>query len=265
MIFIKSSCAAIGQRVTYCNETYLVFAGGCRMDAINQVVGRKIRNFRKAKGLTLDQLAKEIYKSKATLSKYESGFIAIDVATLYKIAAVLHVRVEQLLYIVPDGNAVLETGTPSTFFKNSTRFYSYFFDGRSKKLVRCVIDILPEPNTNRYQTMLYMNIDSYADYQHCENTYWGHTEHYDTLTVMNLKNQATPLETISINILAPFMESHKKWGLMSGVSFRPFMPIALKMLFSRIPLDETADLRAELTISKEDIKVMKMYNMLAVT
>lgn len=43
------------------------------------------------------------------------------------------------------------------------------------------------------------------------------------------------------------------------------MPIALKMLFSRTPLPETPELYNELKISKEDLRTLKIYNMLAVT
>ncbi|MGM0890574.1 MAG: helix-turn-helix domain-containing protein [Bacillota bacterium] len=235
------------------------------MNKINQEVGKKIRNFRKCKGMTVQQLANVIYKSKATVSKYESGDIAIDLVTLYNIADVLNIQVEQLLYMEPKQASILTNNIPSTFFKNSTRFYSYFYDGRSNKLVRCVVDILAQPDTNRYKTMLYMNVKDFNNYQECENTYWGHTEHYDTLTTIILKNQVTPLENITINILASFSESEKKWGLMSGVSFRPFMPIALKMLFSKTPIVENQELINELKISKDDIRIMKIYNMLVVT
>ncbi|MFK4302997.1 MULTISPECIES: helix-turn-helix domain-containing protein [unclassified Paenibacillus] len=235
------------------------------MHTINQEVGKKIRSFRKIKGLTVQQLADMIYKSKATLSKYESGDITIDLVILYSIAKALNVQVEQLLYIEPRQPSTLINTLPSTFFKNSTRFYSYFYDGRINKLVRCVVDMLAQPDDNRYKTMLYMNVKNFEHYQECENTYWGHTEHYDTLTTLMLKNQATPLENLTINILASFLESEQKWGLMSGVSFRPFMPIALKMLFSRTPIPETPELIHELKISKDDVRTMKIYNMLAVT
>lgn len=235
------------------------------MNVINQEVGKKIRNFRKCKGMTVQQLADEVYKSKATVSKYESGDIAIDLVTLYKIAHVLNIQVEQLLYMESRQASSLVNNIPSTFFKNSTRFYTYYYDGRSNKLGRCVVDILAQPDTNRYKTMLYMNVRDFKDYQECENTYWGYTEHYDTLTTIILKNQATPLENITINILASFLETEKKWGLMSGVSFRPFMPIALKMLFSKKTLSENKELINELKISKDDIRTMKIYNMLSVT
>lgn len=235
------------------------------MSTISKEVGRKIKNFRKYKGLTVQQLANEINKSKATVSKYESGDITIDLVTLYNIADALNIQVEQLLYMEPKQTSILTDNIPSTFFKNSTQFYSYFYDGRNNKLVRSVVHILAQPDTNRYKTMLYMNVKDFKNYQECENTYWGYTEHYDTLTTIILKNQATPLENITINILASFVESEKKMGLMSGVSFRPFMPIALKMLFSKIPLAENPELINDLKISKDDIRIMKIFNMLTVT
>lgn len=71
------------------------------MNTINKEVGKKIRNFRKWKGLTVQQLADRIHKSKATLSKYESGDITLDVVTLHQIADSLNIQVEQLLYIEP--------------------------------------------------------------------------------------------------------------------------------------------------------------------
>lgn len=127
-----------------------------------------------------------------------------------------------------------------------------------------MIDILAQTDTNSYKTMLYMKLKDFNCYQECENTYWGYTEHYDTLTTIILKNQAKPLENMTINILASFLESEKKWGLMSGVSFRPFMPISLKMLFSKTPLAESQELINELKISKDDIRILKIYNMLLI-
>jgi ribosome-binding protein aMBF1 (putative translation factor) len=43
---------------------------------IQQYVGENIKKFRLARGMTLDDLAARIYKSKSTISKYEKGSIA---------------------------------------------------------------------------------------------------------------------------------------------------------------------------------------------
>ena len=56
-----------------------------------------------------------------------------------------------------------------------------------------------------------------------------------------------------------------KWGLWNGISSRPLMPVACKMLFAQKPLKEDAELEEMLKISKDDIRVMKMYNFFSVT
>lgn len=209
---------------------------------INIEIGKKIKNIRKSKNMTIQELADSINKSKSTVSKYENGDISVYIQTLYEISNALNVHVEQLLYIRPNVDNIQNNNIVNAFFKNSSKFYSYIYDGRSNEIIKCVIDIISHTEDLSYKTVLYMNVKDLDNYQNCENTYYGFTKHYDTLTSMILQNQATPLEQISINILASFLDTDKIWGLMSGVSFRPFMPIALKMLFSKKPLEENEDL-----------------------
>lgn len=109
-----------------------------------------------------------------------------------------------------------------------------------------------------------MNFSSYDHYQNCENTYWGYIEHYDAVTNIVLTNQDTPMEKASVQILASYLDSDTKWGLWNGFSSRPMMPIAMKMLFSKTPLKEDLSLIRQLKVSKEDIRLLKLYNMLSV-
>lgn len=144
-------------------------------------------------------------------------------------------------------------------------FCSYLFDGRSNRLIRCVFDILSEVDGNQSKVMMYMNFNDYATYQDCENTYWGYIEHYDALTNILLTNQDMPMEKASVQILASCLDLTMKWGLFNGFSSRPMMPIAIKMLFSKDRLPEDADLIRHLKVSKDDIRLLKLYNMLSVT
>ena len=89
-------------------------------------------------------------------------------------------------------------------------------------------------------------------------------EHYDALTNIQLTNQDSPMEKASVQILASFLSSDTKWGLWNGFSTRPIMPIAMKMLFSKTRLKEDAALLKKLKVSKDDIRLLKLYNMLSV-
>ena len=59
------------------------------MENINNYVGMKIKNYRRMKKLTIQQLADRIHKSRATVSKYENGEITVDIETLYEISRAL--------------------------------------------------------------------------------------------------------------------------------------------------------------------------------
>lgn len=69
------------------------------MNEINTQIGNRIRNFRKMKKITLNELSAIIHKSKSTISKYEKGEISIDITTLYEIADALEIYIEQLISI----------------------------------------------------------------------------------------------------------------------------------------------------------------------
>ena len=71
------------------------------MNEINVYIGGQIRKYRKANGMTLQQLADVIHKSRATACKYENGEISIDIATLYEISQALQVSFGQLTSYQP--------------------------------------------------------------------------------------------------------------------------------------------------------------------
>lgn len=235
------------------------------MTEISLELGKRLRNFRKLRHMTLEQLSIIICKSKSTISKYEKGEIVIDIETLYDIADALSVHVEQFLYCRPERTIITTKNANPNFFSGSSQFYAYLFDGRINKIIRCVFDVLSETSENTYKIMMYMNFKNYESYQNCETTYWGYIEHFDSLTNIILTNRDSPIEKASAHILASYLSSDTKWGIFNGISSRPLMPIATKMLFSKIHLKEDSDLATLLKISKEDIRILKMYNMLSIT
>ena len=84
---------------------------------IAQEIGVKIRHYRKKKGMTVEQLADAVCKSKSSISKYESGQIVMDILSLYDIACALDVKVTQLCTFRPPGIS----GHPPTRFPPSSR------------------------------------------------------------------------------------------------------------------------------------------------
>ena len=232
---------------------------------VSEEIGKKLNTFRKARGMTLESLARKVCKSKSTLSKYEKGEISLDVETLYELAQALGVHVEQLLYVPPERTPIRDSAASPAFFKGLSRFYGYIFDGRANQLIRCVFDVLAPSEENGYKIMMYMNFKEYAHYENCENTYWGYIRHFDALTRITLTNQDTPMEQASVQVLASYLDSPTKWGLFTGFSSRPMMPIATKILLSKQVIKEDEECRRSLKISREDVRILKLYNMLSIT
>lgn len=234
------------------------------MAQISREIGQRIRTFRKSRHMSLEELARAVCKNKSTLSKYETGEIVLDIETIYEIARVLGIHVEQLLYCTPDRVPIRDSGHCSAFFSGLTQFYAYYYDGRYGRIVRCVFDVLLLSEENRYKIMMYTNFDNYDTYQNCETAYWGYMEHYDAISNIVLTNQDSPMEKANIQILATYMNSDVKWGLFTGLSARPMMPVALKMLFARKRLPEDEALLRMLKVTREDIRLLKLYNMMTV-
>ena len=120
------------------------------MSRINEHIGGRIRMYRKARELTLQQLADLIHKSRASVSKYENGEITLDVETLSEIADVLMVSPGQLMDFNPPvpktAKQPLNHSAKSPFYQ-AKRLYFYFYDGRYKRLKDGIIDIYERENS----------------------------------------------------------------------------------------------------------------------
>ena len=80
------------------------------MSDVTKHIGSRIRLYRKLLGLTIDDLADGIHKSKSTVSKYETGSVSIDAETLFDIAGILRVPVSKLVDY--DTGRVDRSGSP---------------------------------------------------------------------------------------------------------------------------------------------------------
>ncbi|MBQ3652522.1 MAG: helix-turn-helix transcriptional regulator, partial [Clostridia bacterium] len=104
------------------------------MSDLSARIGGNIRIYRRANRMTLSELAEKINKSKGTVGKYEQGSIAVDMDTLYEIAAALGVSPAQLLVsLIPEKK---EQGEPRL---TGERRYMYLYDGRSSRIVRSLL------------------------------------------------------------------------------------------------------------------------------
>jgi len=212
-------------------------------------------------------VADTIHKSKSTVAKYETGDLGIDVDTLYQFSEALNVPVDQLLVpqIWVSDNTAADIHLPEYY--KGRKLYAYFWDGRNSTLNTSVLTIgqQSEEIPYQYQAMLYMNVTDIDNPYLCENTYIGTIEFHHVLVNLSVRHRDTPVERLMVDILENFSNRGVKWGRAASISFRPFAPVAYKMLFSQTPLSFTGDDVKKLMFSKEELKKLRQNNILFVT
>lgn len=79
-------------------------------------VGNNIQKFRKAKNMTQDQLAEELNVTRQAVSNWETNKTQPDIETLEKLAEVLEVSIEELIYGEPKKpvQIVMESGSKAS-------------------------------------------------------------------------------------------------------------------------------------------------------
>ncbi|MBQ1271116.1 MAG: helix-turn-helix transcriptional regulator [Clostridia bacterium] len=232
------------------------------MKEISLHVGSRIRLYRKAKKLTLLTLSQKIHKSKATLSKYETGDITIDIETLFDIADVLGIKVQQLLDYEPQAKPGELIKPASGGFFPQRLIYVYFYDGRVGKVIRNLLEI--DHESARPTATFYNDIPSFERFEECRSLYFGTVDYFDTVTNFSFENQNNRIEHVTLTAVNPFDRGELVLGMLSGISRYPMLPISIKCILSPTPISEDDSLMEKLILSKKDVKLIKQLNMFAV-
>ena len=239
------------------------------MENINVFIGSKIRNYRKMKKLTLQQLADLIHKSRATVSKYETGEIALDIQTLYDIAEALEVSFSQLTDYQPrreeeESLPVQGFNGESPFFK-ADKLYFYFYDGRYKRLKEAVIDVHKQAVGEDGCCDASMSICSSAKSGRSSEIYYsGNVLYSDMLIRFSFVNRCNKLEQDLLYIFNPLEMRDYTEGLLCGISTVDLMPCAFKCLVTLTPADNYEEIQNHLLITPKELRRWKKMNMLIV-
>ena len=237
------------------------------MSHINQHIGSRIRTFRKSQGLTLQQLADKIHKSRASLSKYENGEITMDVETLYDISNALGVELNRLTDYQPPKPVpvapVYSSMGKSPFFQ-AQQLYFYFYDGRYNRLKDGVINIHKrDEESGNYEASLSISAVTPTG-RSSEIYYSGKVVYSDMLIRFSFVNQYNTLEKDLLYIFNPLELRDFTEGLLCGISSADLMPCAFKCLVTLTPQEPTDELRQHLLITPKEMRRWQKLNMLIV-
>ena len=237
------------------------------MSRINEHIGGRIRMYRKARELTLQQLADLIHKSRASVSKYENGEITLDVETLSEIADVLMVSPGQLMDFNPPvpktAKQPLNHSAKSPFYQ-AKRLYFYFYDGRYKRLKDGIIDIYERENSpGNFEATLSISAVTPTG-RSSEIYYTGKVVYSDMLIRFSFVNQCNAQEEDLLYIFNPLEIRDSTDGLLCGISSADFMPCAFKCLVTLTPQEHTERFKQQLLITKKELQKWQKLNMLIV-
>lgn len=236
------------------------------MKEISIHVGQRIRLYRKTKNLTIEAFAGMIHKSKATVSKYENGDISIDIETLFIIAQALGISVNQLIDYEDASEKMGEEGESTKRKLGRSRYYMYFYDGRRSRIARNVIEVQDGGEENGvFNANMYAYLEDFTNYYQCKLLYHGTMRRYDTFVNFNFENQNNKVERAFLYAINSFSHSGRMAGLYCGLSTQPILPACFKFILSPHILEEDDELKEELSVSKEDIRVLKKMNMFVVS
>lgn len=238
------------------------------MQELNCYIGERIRSYRKMKKMTLQQLADCIHKSRATVSKYETGEITLDIQTLFEISKVLEVSLTQLTdYHAEDIDTETETinyNGKSPFYK-ADRLYFYFYDGRYKRLKEAIIKIHKNVVDEDGCCEASMSLcTSTASGRSSEVYYTGRVLYSDMLIRFTFLNQCNKLEEDLLYIFNPLELRDYTEGLLCGISSTDLMPCAFRCLVALNPMDDYEEVREHLILTSKELKRWKRLNMLIV-
>ncbi|MDO5401375.1 MAG: helix-turn-helix transcriptional regulator [Eubacteriales bacterium] len=235
------------------------------MENINAHVGSRIRSSRRSRGMTLQQLADRIHKSRATVSKYETGEISLDIQTLYEISQVLEMPISRLADLAPaapQAPAPLPGhGSRSPFFQAQT-LYFYFFDGRYNRLKDGVIQIHKKDGAQGDAALTISSISSSG--RSSEVLYAGRVVYSDMLIRFSFVNQYNALEEDLLYIFNPLELRDFTEGLLCGISSADLMPCAFKCLVTLTPQEPDDELKQHLLITPAELRRWQKLNMLIV-
>lgn len=215
-------------------------------------VGSQIKMFRKIKKMTIEDLSVLINKSKSTVSKYESGEIAIDIITLHNIAKALNTNIINFIDYEESDDSV---GKENNFYIWEAD-HLYMYNRNKDEFFQSYIKLRKDEKNNKTIATLYYKLEDLNDLTSSTCIYQGYMNRYENVLNFNLKNSLFDSESVLINFFIPMKKVTTLSGLMAGLEDISLKPACVKVVLSKTPLSESEQDEL-LKLSNDVIKRLK--------
>lgn len=226
-------------------------------ESLSLRVGKRIRSFRKARGLSVSQVSDLIGKSEATYYKYESGLISPDIDTIQRISQALQIE-PTFLFDIPH---IGKSSVKNIAYLDLGKLYSYYYDGRIQSIVKSLLLFYKKDEEKTESTaFFYMNLHDFGEPEKSRYIYSGQLRSHEMVSYFIMENVTMPIETLLIQLVHPMQTSQTTWGIFMGLSDQPTAPMTTKMLFSRSPLSAKELESFPLAFTKEELLGIRKRN-----
>lgn len=214
-------------------------------------VGERIRFYRKQQKMTLESIAVKMNKSKATISKYESGSIVMDIETLYEFADVFGVPIHCLME-----DAYREPQMPVQMPFSSTVLYFYIYKGSGNREIVESYLRLAEMDGECRITLYYGGVPDKLS-KSCL-VYIGKSFSSDTTFSFMVTNYQNELDQMYFTASLPYIN----WdgylvGFWVGLTFEGVTPICMKAVISETPIGDQETLNRLLAVNHAELSYFK--------
>lgn len=219
---------------------------------VNKItLGETLREYRKMKNMTLQDVGEKVCKSKVTICKYENNEVLPDFYTLLELCNTLDINITQLCQQVDN----VYTNDENPFNKN--KLYVYYYT--TNKVVGSVIEL--EKNEDKYKVKFFNGMKK----DHKKYTYYYEGDMINDKKItyfdLNIGNNRFN-EKIQIIINVPWSENTEIYnGLYTGMT-RNGLPVVKKAILSKYELSNFDKYENQLKFSKEESKMMYKENAL---
>ena len=221
----------------------------------NNKFNELLNQYRKSRNITLEELGKKIGKSKATISKYETGEIIPDIMTLLEICNSLNVSLSELF---PMESNNINRPVKNPFSVNKLYLYYYTED----ILITSIIELSEE--NDLIFVKFYNGIKSISKYSIKSSYYYeGKMECDKTIGYINLVNttsQGTQLEKIQISFSIPWSQEVKITSFFLLGLTPNSIPVIKKGILSSSPIKNINKYKDDLKINNDILKKIQTDN-----
>ncbi len=216
-------------------------------------LGERIKNYRKARNMSIEELGNAIGKSKTTIVRYENNEIVLDVFTAIEICNVLNIHLDDLFDVTLDSFKDNVLHNPF----NSNLLYLYYISKNG--IIISSIEIM---QTNHINHVLMKNALKGNKYK---QEYTGVLECSYNTAFFCLTNAVTNpgLDKFQIEIDLHSKEDEKYYGIFLGISDNTHRPTARKCILTKELITSFEKLTAlfeELKINNKDVEDILFTN-----